>query len=97
MPPRTKYSLSDRFVTKGPSRKAQRNDITAIAGTSLRDPEVRSRIVDGLMSTLPLEASARAQIDHVLTVADANLAAIGIVGAVALIWSASGKIGRAHV
>ena len=67
--------------------------ITAIAGTSLRNPEVRSRIVDGLMSTLPLEASARAQIDHVLTVADANLAAIGIVGAVALIWSASGMLG----
>ena len=67
--------------------------ITAIVGTSLRDPDVRSRIVDGLMSTLPLEPSARDQIDRVLTVANANLAAIGILGAVALIWSASGMLG----
>ena len=67
--------------------------ITAIAGTSLHDPDVRARIVDGLMSTLPLDPGARDQIDQLLTVANANLAAIGILGAIALIWSASGMLG----
>lgn len=67
--------------------------ITVIVGRSLRDPEVRARIVDGLMSTLPLEPAARDQVDRLLTAGAGNLAALGVLGAVALVWSSSGMLG----
>ncbi len=67
--------------------------ITAIVGRSLRDPDVRARVVDGIMGTLPLEPAARDQIDSLLSSGSANLAAIGLLGAIALIWSASGMLG----
>ena len=67
--------------------------ITAIVGTSMRDPGVRASIVDGVMSALPLDASARGQIDAILRSAQANLAAVGAIGALALVWSASGMLG----
>lgn len=67
--------------------------ITVVVGSRIRSAEVRSTIVDGLMNALPLDPSARDQIDNLLRVANANLAAIGIIGAIALIWSASGMLG----
>lgn len=67
--------------------------ITAVVGTSMRDPQVRASIVDGVMSALPLDASARDQIDAILVSAQANLPAVGAIGALALIWSASGMLG----
>ena len=67
--------------------------ITVVVGSRMRSAEVRSAIADGLMNTLPLDPSARGQIDNLLLVANANLAAIGIIGAVALVWSASGMLG----
>ena len=67
--------------------------ITAIVGQSLRDPSVRASVVDGIMGTLPLEPSARDQIDRLLSTGSANLAAFGVLGAIALVWSASGMLG----
>ncbi len=67
--------------------------ITVVAGSRMRSAEVRSAIADGLMNTLPLDPSARDQIDQLLLIANANLPAIGIIGAVALVWSASGMLG----
>ena len=67
--------------------------ISVVVGSRMRSAEVRQEITDGLMNALPLDPSARDQIDHLLLVADANLPAIGIVGAIALVWSASGMLG----
>jgi membrane protein len=67
--------------------------ITVVVGSRMRSAEVRSAIADGLMNTLPLDPSARDQIDNLLRVANANLPAIGLIGAVALVWSASGMLG----
>lgn len=67
--------------------------ITAILGTQMRSAEVRKQISDGLLNVLPLDPSASAQIDHLLISATNNLATVGIVGAVGLIWSASGMLG----
>ena len=67
--------------------------ITAILGTQMRSAEVRKQISDGLLNVLPLDPSASTQIDHLLISATNNLAAVSIVGAVGLIWSASGMLG----
>ncbi|MEI6689166.1 MAG: YihY/virulence factor BrkB family protein [Thermoleophilia bacterium] len=67
--------------------------ITVVVGSRTRSTEVRSAIADGLMNALPLDPSARGQIDNLLLAANANLAAIGIIGALALVWSASGMLG----
>ena len=53
-----------------------------LARMKKRRADQRARIVDGLMSTLPLDPSARDQVDQLLTVANANLAAIGLLGAI---------------
>lgn len=67
--------------------------ITVVVGSRMRSVEVRTAITDGLMNALPLDPAARDQIDNLLKVANANLPAIGIIGAVALVWSASGMLG----
>ena len=67
--------------------------ITAVVGSRMRSAEVRNAITDGLMNALPLDPSARDQIDNLLKITNANLPAIGIIGAVALVWSASGMLG----
>lgn len=67
--------------------------ITVVVGSRMRSTEVRAAIIDGLMNALPLDPSARDQIDSLLRIANANLPAIGIIGAVALVWSASGMLG----
>ena len=67
--------------------------ITVVVGSRMRSAEVRRAITDGLMNALPLDPSAREQIDHLLQIANANLPAIGLIGAVALVWSASGMLG----
>lgn len=67
--------------------------ITVVVGSRMRSVEVRNAITDGLMNALPLDASARDQINELLLVANANLPAIGIIGAIALVWSASGMLG----
>ncbi|MGI9116089.1 MAG: YihY/virulence factor BrkB family protein [Gaiellales bacterium] len=67
--------------------------VTAIVGSRIRSDDVRQSITDGLMNALPFDPSARGQIDHLLQIANANLPAIGLIGAVALVWSASGMLG----
>jgi membrane protein len=67
--------------------------VTAILGTQMRSAEARQQVVDGMLSVLPLEASAANQIDQLLLSATNNLATIGIVGAIGLVWSASGMLG----
>lgn len=67
--------------------------ITVVLGSRMRSAEVRSAITDGLMNALPLDPSARDQIDNLLQIANANLPAIGVIGAIALVWSASGMLG----
>ena len=67
--------------------------VTAILGTQMRNAEARQQVVDGMLSVLPLEASAANQIDQLLLSATNNLATIGIVGAIGLVWSASGMLG----
>jgi membrane protein len=66
--------------------------IAALVGTRMQDPAVRQSIIDGLMSALPLDPSARGQLDDVLRGANANLPAVGVLGALALVWSASGML-----
>jgi membrane protein len=67
--------------------------ITVVVGSRMRSAEVRAAITDGLMNALPLDPSARDQIDNLLKIANANLPAIGVIGAIALVWSASGMLG----
>ena len=67
--------------------------VTAILGTQMRTAEARQQVVNGLLRVLPLEASASNQIDQLLLSATNNLATISIVGAIGLIWSASGMLG----
>ena len=67
--------------------------VTAILGTQMRNAEARQQVVDGLLRVLPLETSASDQIDQLLLSATNNLATIGIVGAIGLVWSASGMLG----
>lgn len=67
--------------------------ITVVVGSRMRSAEVRTAIADGLMNALPLDPSARGQIDELLRIANANLPAIGVIGAIALVWSASGMLG----
>ena len=67
--------------------------VTAILGTQMRSAEARQQIVDGLINVLPLDTSAADQIDQLLVSATNNLATIGIVGAIGLVWSASGMLG----
>ena len=66
--------------------------IAAIVGTRMQDPQVRQSIIDGLMTALPLDPSARSQLDELLRGVHANLAAVGTIGALALVWSASGML-----
>lgn len=67
--------------------------VTAILGTQMRSAEARQQVVDGLLNVLPLDPSAADQIDQLLVSASNNLATIGIVGAIGLVWSASGMLG----
>ncbi len=67
--------------------------VAALVGSDIRDESVRNQIADGLMAALPLDETAKAQIDRLLDQATRNLAAIGLIGVVALIWSASGMLG----
>lgn len=67
--------------------------VTAILGAQMRSAQARQQIVDGLLNVLPLEPSAADQIDHLLISATNNLATVGIVGAIGLVWSASGMLG----
>jgi membrane protein len=67
--------------------------VTAILGTQMRSAEARQQVVDGLLNVLPLDPSAADQIDQLLVSATNNLATIGILGAIGLVWSASGMLG----
>lgn len=67
--------------------------VAGIVGSRLRDPEVRAEITQGLLTALPLDPDAADQVDRLLLTASGNLAAIGILSGVALIWSASGVLG----
>lgn len=67
--------------------------VTAILGVQMHTAAARQQIVDGLLNVLPLDPSAADQIDHLLISATNNLATIGIVGAIGLVWSASGMLG----
>lgn len=67
--------------------------IGVILGTRAQDPTTRSAVVDAVMSALPLQEDSRGQVDRLLAGATRNLSAIGIVGLVGLIWSASGMLG----
>ncbi|PHX80973.1 MAG: hypothetical protein CK540_04990, partial [Thermoleophilia bacterium] len=67
--------------------------VTAILGTQMRNAEARQQVVDRLINVLPLDPSAADQIDQLLVSATNNLATIGIVGAIGLVWSSSGMLG----
>lgn len=67
--------------------------IAVVLGTRLRDPAVRDQVTDTLLAALPLADPDRAQIDDLLRNATRNLTALGIVGVVGLVWSASGMLG----
>lgn len=67
--------------------------VTAILGTQMRNAEARQQVVDRLLNVLPLDPSAAGQIDQLLVSATNNLATIGIVGAIGLVWSSSGMLG----
>ncbi len=67
--------------------------VSAIVGTRMSNAEFRARVTSNLMASLPLDPSAAAQIDQLLLAATNNLPALGIVGALGLIWSASGMLG----
>ncbi len=67
--------------------------VAALVGSDIRDESIRAQIADGLMAALPLDETAEAQIDRLLDQATRNLAAIGLIGVVALVWSASGMLG----
>ncbi len=67
--------------------------VTAILGTQMRNAEARQQVVDRLINVLPLDLSASGQIDQLLVSATNNLATIGIVGAIGLVWSSSGMLG----
>lgn len=67
--------------------------VAAVVGSDIRDDSVRAQISDGLMAALPLDQTAKAQIDRLLEQATRNLAAIGLIGVAALVWSASGMLG----
>ena len=65
----------------------------AVLGKRAQDPESRALIVDALMRSMPLTEDARGVVDRILEGATRNLGAIGLVGAIGLIWSASGMLG----
>ncbi len=67
--------------------------VSAIVGTRMSNAEFRARVTSNLMASLPLDPSAAADIDQLLLAATNNLPALGIVGAIGLIWSASGMLG----
>lgn len=67
--------------------------VGAVLGTRAQDPGSRAQIVDALMGSLPLQEDARDVVDRILAGATRNLGAIGLVGAIGLIWSASGMLG----
>jgi len=67
--------------------------VAAVIGGDVRDASIRDQISDALVTALPLDETARAQIDRLLQQATRNLAAIGVIGVVALLWSASGMLG----
>ncbi len=62
-------------------------------GTRAQDPTTRTAVVDAVMSALPLQEESRGQVDRLLSGATRNLSAIGLVGLIGLIWSASGMLG----
>lgn len=64
------------------------------ASTALDDVGVRSEIVDGIIDVLPLtDDEGRNQVEDLLDGVAQGAGTLGIVGALALIWSASGAIG----
>ena len=67
--------------------------VTAILGTQMRNADARQQVVDRLLNVLPLDPSAAGQINQLLVSATNNLATIGIVGAIGLVWSSSGMLG----
>ena len=67
--------------------------MAAILGSSVKDADSRANLTEVLMTTLPLQESARPQVDELINGAAQNLPALGLIGGIALIWSASGMLG----
>jgi len=67
--------------------------VAAVVGGDVRDASIRNQISDAIVTALPLDETAKDQIDRLLQQATRNLAAIGVIGVIALIWSASGMLG----
>ncbi len=67
--------------------------IAVIFGAKLRDPDVRQQVSESLMNALPLAQADLTQVNELLLNATKNLPALGILGGVGLIWSASGMLG----
>jgi membrane protein len=65
--------------------------LMSIAGVVLRDPGLHARAVDTLLATLPLsKVSGRAAVESVLHGVSSRTSGFGVVGALGLLWSASG-------
>lgn len=67
--------------------------IAVVFGTRLRDPAVREQVASTLMTALPLASPDEGRISDLLLNATRNLTALGIVGGLGLIWSATGMLG----
>ena len=64
------------------------------ASTALDDPSVREKIVDGVIDAFPLsDEEGRSQVEELLDGVATGAGTLGVVGALALIWSASAAIG----
>ena len=67
--------------------------VVAVVGSRMKSAAVRGQVSSGLMNAMPLDASAKAQIDGLLLTTSHNLPTLGIIGGIGLIWSASGMLG----
>ena len=66
--------------------------LVAIAGVVLQDDERRAELVERIVERVPLLSESGVQLDAALAASSAPLGLIGVVGAVTMLWSASGMM-----
>lgn len=71
--------------------------LVSVFGIVLRDEDVRSEVIDKLLGRFPLTPEAGVDIEGVLASVPTPASAIGIIGIVALLWSASGMMASLRV
>lgn len=63
------------------------------ASTALDDPSVKEEVVDAVVDAFPLDEQGRDDVEELLDEVGAGAGAVGWIGALALLYSASGAIG----